>query len=149
MSRKPSLKRTVLASELQKRTLKLEQLTKSDEETSVSRMYSYCLSSTTFLINIIRLVYKDGQYTFQQLLDKDNIVTIHHRNLQKLATEMYKLQNNLSPKFMKGIFQEQVPSCFLRTEKMWESRNNRIVYWGDLFQLISQILLTLANLNKR
>ena len=33
----------------------------------------------------LRLVYKDDQYTFQQLLDKDNIVTIHQRNLQKLA----------------------------------------------------------------
>ena len=32
----------------------------------------------------LRLVYKDDQYTFQQLSDKDNTVTIHHRNLQKL-----------------------------------------------------------------
>ena len=40
-----------------------------------------------------RLVYKDDEYTFEQLLDKDNTVTIHHRNLQKLATEMYKIQN--------------------------------------------------------
>ena len=54
----------------------------------------------------LRLVYQDDQYTFQQLLDKDNTVTIHHRNLQKLAIEMYKLQNNLSPKVMKEIFQE-------------------------------------------
>ena len=58
----------------------------------------------------LRLVHKDEQYTFQQLLDKDNTVTIHHRNLQKLVIEMYKLQNNLSPKFMKEIFQEQIPA---------------------------------------
>ena len=32
----------------------------------------------------LRLVYKDEQYTFQQLLDEDNAVTrIHHRNLHK------------------------------------------------------------------
>ena len=65
----------------------------------------------------LRVVYKDDEYTFEQLLDKDNTVTIHHRNLQKLATEMYKIQNNLSPKFMKEIFQEQIPSYSLRTEK--------------------------------
>ena len=78
----------------------------------------------------LRLVYKDDEYTFEQLLDKDNTVKIHHRNLQKLATEMYKIQNNLSPKFMKGIFHEQIPSYSLRTGKIWESRNYRTVYWG-------------------
>ena len=78
----------------------------------------------------LRLVYKDDEYTYEQLLDKDNTVTIHHRNLQKLATEMYKIQNNLSPKFMKEIFHEQIPSYSLRTEKIWESRNYRTVYWG-------------------
>ena len=78
----------------------------------------------------LRLVYKYVQCTFQQLLDKDNTVTIHHRNLQKVAIEMYKLQNNLSPKFMKEIFQEQIPTHSLRTEKILESRNYRTVYWG-------------------
>ena len=75
-------------------------------------------------------VYKDDEYTFQQLLGKDNTVTIHHQNLQKLAVEMYKLQNKLSTKFMKEIFQEQIPIYSLRTEKIWESRNYRLVHWG-------------------
>ena len=40
----------------------------------------------------LRLAYKDGQYTFQQLLHKDNTVTIHHRNLQKtLKCTNYKI----------------------------------------------------------
>ena len=102
----------------------------------------------------LRLVYKDDEYTFEQLLDKDNTVTIHHRNLQKLATEMYKIQNNLSPKFMKEIFHKQIPSYSLRTEKIWESRNYRTVYWGTeslnyrgpkTWQLVHLIL---SNLNK-
>ena len=33
-------------------------------------------------VRALRLVYKDDEYTFEQLLDKDNNVTIHHRNLQ-------------------------------------------------------------------
>ena len=77
------------------------------------------------------LVYKDDQHIFQQLLDKDNAVTIHHRNLQNQAIEIYKLQNNLSPKFMKEKFQEQIPTYSLRTEKIWVSRNYRTVYWGN------------------
>ena len=43
---------------------------------------------------------------------------------------MYKFQNNLSPKFMKEIFQEQIPTYSLRTKKIWGSRNYRTVYWG-------------------
>ena len=36
----------------------------------------------------LHLVYKDRTLTFEELLVKDNSVLIHHRNLQKLATEM-------------------------------------------------------------
>ena len=38
----------------------------------------------------LRIVYKNEKLTFQELLDKDDSVTIHHRNLQRVATEMYK-----------------------------------------------------------
>ena len=40
----------------------------------------------------LRIVYKDENLTFQELLDKDGSVTVHHRNLQKLAIEMYKIK---------------------------------------------------------
>ena len=52
----------------------------------------------------LRLVYKEKNLTFEQLLEKDNAFTIHERNLQKLATEMYKVKNDLCPKTMKDLF---------------------------------------------
>ena len=52
----------------------------------------------------LRLVYKDYKLSFDELLRKDNSVSIHHRNLQKLATEMYKAYNDLSPTLVKSIF---------------------------------------------
>ena len=55
----------------------------------------------------LRLVYKNDDCTFEELLEKDNSLNIHHRNLQLLATEMYKMKNNLSPDIMKQIFFEQ------------------------------------------
>ena len=55
---------------------------------------------------VLRLVYKDPLLTFQQLLEKDNSVTIHERNLQKLATEIFKVKKKPSPKFMSNIFPE-------------------------------------------
>ena len=52
----------------------------------------------------LRLVYKEKNLTFEQLLEKDNAFTIHERNLQKLAIEMYKVKNDLCLKTMKDLF---------------------------------------------
>ena len=38
----------------------------------------------------LRITHQDNTSTFQELLKKDNSVSIHHRNLQVLATEMFK-----------------------------------------------------------
>ena len=38
----------------------------------------------------LRTVYNDNVSTFKKLLQKDNSVTIHVRNLRILATELYK-----------------------------------------------------------
>ena len=45
----------------------------------------------------LRIVYKNDNSTFQELLDKDNSITIHQRNLQRFAIEMYKVENNNLP----------------------------------------------------
>ena len=42
--------------------------------------------------------------TFEELLEKDDSVLIHIRNLQTLAIEMYKVENGGSPEIMKKIF---------------------------------------------
>ena len=48
--------------------------------------------------------YKDNFSSFEGLLSKDKSVTVHERNLQILATDMYKILNSLSPEIMKDIF---------------------------------------------
>ena len=52
----------------------------------------------------LRIVYNDDILSFDELLRKDNSVTIHHRNIQYLAVELYKAKNNLSPEIMKKVF---------------------------------------------
>ena len=52
----------------------------------------------------LRVVYKDKNLTFEDLLEKDQAFTIHERNLQKLAVEMYKVKNGLCPEVMKDLF---------------------------------------------
>ena len=52
----------------------------------------------------LRIVYNDHQCIFEELLERDNSFTIHERNLQKLATEMFKVSNGLSVQLVSENF---------------------------------------------
>ena len=78
----------------------------------------------------LRLVYEDETLSFQELLDLDDSMTIHHRNIQKLATEMFKIKNKLSPTPMIDIFREHVNVYDLRSKRCWETSKMRTVHYG-------------------
>ena len=71
----------------------------------------------------LRVVYKNEHFSFQELLHKNNSITIHQRNLQRLAIEMYKINNHLSPLPMQELFTEKTNKHDLRNKKCWESYN--------------------------
>ena len=54
----------------------------------------------------LRIVYQDYASSFTELLEKDNSTTIHNRNIQLLATELFKVKNEFWPSFMNEIFVE-------------------------------------------
>ena len=64
----------------------------------------------------LRLVYKDNKLTFNGLLELDNSVTIHQRNLQIFATEIFKVKNSLAPEIMTEVFEINEPHNNLRFE---------------------------------
>ena len=76
------------------------------------------------------LVYKDINLSFQDMLDLDNSMTIHHRNIQKLAIEMYKIKNDLSPMPMKDIFKKYVNTHDIRNNRCWEISKVITVFYG-------------------
>ena len=78
----------------------------------------------------LRLVYKDTHLTFEELLRKDGTFSIHHRNLQKLVTEVYKAKNNLSPSLMKDIFPDRKLPYNLRNINTIKSTNVHTVFNG-------------------
>ena len=55
----------------------------------------------------LRLVYDDKQSTCEELLNIDKSITIHHRNLQVLVTELYKVHYGLAPEPMNDIFEKR------------------------------------------
>ena len=52
----------------------------------------------------LRIVYQDKKSSFETLLKRDKSTSIHVKNLQHLATELFKVKNDLSPEIMKEIF---------------------------------------------
>ena len=79
---------------------------------------------------ILRITYNDRTSTFKELLEKDNSVSIHHRNLQVLATELYKIKNNMAPEILNEVFQLRTSSYNLRTNSKFYTRQVHSVYNG-------------------
>ena len=66
----------------------------------------------------LRIVYQDYLSSFTELLEKDKSTTIHNRNIQLLATELFKVKNGLSPAFMKEIFVENAQHYYGLRKKL-------------------------------
>ena len=72
----------------------------------INRLHERCL----------RIIYNDKRSTFEELLAKDNSVSVHHNNIHAIAIEMYKVVN--------GIFQEIINEVFkLREETRYHLRH--------------------------
>ena len=66
----------------------------------INRLHERCL----------QIIYDNKNSSCNELLEKDDSISIHIRNIQILATEKYKLSNNLPPPIMKLNFQRPTVS---------------------------------------
>ena len=88
----------------------------------------------------LRIVYEDNISNFEELLEKDNSVSIHHQNIQTAAIEMYKYHFNLSESSFYDIFQNARSSYNLRSQSDLEIPSvnsetygkNSLKYFGSI-----------------
>ena len=72
----------------------------------------------------LTIVYQDYASSFTELLEKNNSTALHNRNIQLLATELFKVKNGLSPAFMNEVFVENAQHYYNLTKKTEFKRNN-------------------------
>ena len=79
----------------------------------------------------LSLVYNDFSSSFSELLEKDKSVTIHHRNLQTLAYEIFKVKQNMAPEILTEIFPQKESSYSLRNSITLQGRSIKTVMYGS------------------
>ena len=88
------------------------------------------------LTNYMNVVYEYSvvitHHPFEELLEIDNYVSVHYRNIEVLATKLYKIVNGLLPEIMKEVypFNENTPHN-TRNKRMFHSRAIKSVTFGS------------------
>ena len=99
-------------------------------------VWMFCSRSINNKINslherCLRLIYNHKSSSFDELLKFDKSVTIHQRNTQKLALEMFKVLNSSSPEIMKEVFPLNTCNNYdLRHPPQFLARPVKSVYYG-------------------
>ena len=73
-------------------------------------VWNFCRSSDARKLEQIqeralRAVYCDNKSTYEELLQKAKLPTLHTWRLQAIATIMYKVKNNLAPPYIADLFE--------------------------------------------
>ena len=80
----------------------------------------------------LRIVYNSKTSTYEELLESDNSVSVHFRNVQALATELYKVVNGFSPDTMKDVFPLNENSFYnTMNKRTFDSSHIRTAHFGS------------------
>ena len=80
----------------------------------------------------LQLIYPNQhQLTFKELLEKNKTVSIHHRYLQTLATEIYKAKNKISVEVVNSLFEFTNKNYNLRNRSILKRKRYFTVHYGS------------------
>ena len=115
-----------------------------------------------WLERAFRIKYGDKIYSFKELLEKGNSVSTHHKNLQALAIEMYKMFYNMSPTILNIIAPRATPynlpnPVSFKMGKVYSALNgsetlsqftttwNKILYHNKIIRYLCHLLILNQN----
>ena len=87
----------------------------------ISQLHERCL----------RVIYSDWLSPFDVLLERDNFVSVHNRNIQFLAIDIYKVFNDICPDIMNDVFPLSTSSNYnIRGTSTFTTRSVKTLYYG-------------------
>ena len=104
----------------------------------------------------LRTVYNDTSSTFQELLQRNRSVSIHHKNIKTLTTEVFKVVNSIGPPITKTFSLFQGKQIQYQKISRNETAKARIVRYGletalyrspQLWSLVHADLKSLSDVN--
>ena len=76
----------------------------------------------------LRLLLNNHVGDFKAQLDKSNNVSCHHRNIQMLMIELYKIKNELAPPIMDSMLNKRNITYNFRNLQEFQSERKRTVF---------------------
>ena len=77
-----------------------------------------------------RLIHDDKLSSYEEHLEKDGSVSIHHINIQSLAIEMFHIKHGQSLEIVSDIFAQTTQHYNLRQNRDFRIRSVKSVYHG-------------------
>ena len=78
----------------------------------------------------LRIVLNDNISDFETMLRNMNDITIHHRNIQTLMIELFKIKYDLAPPIMDSMLNRRTICCNFRNLQEFQLERKRTVFYG-------------------
>ena len=78
----------------------------------------------------LRIVLNDNISDFDTMLQNMNDITIHHRNIQTLMIELFKINYDLGPPIMDSMLNRRTICCNFRNLQEFQSERKRTVLYA-------------------
>ena len=78
----------------------------------------------------LRIILNDYSSNFNILLENNNDICNHHRNIQVLLIEIFKMKNGLAPAIMESVLNKRFNTYNLRNFQEFATGRRRTVWYG-------------------
>ena len=79
----------------------------------------------------LRRIHNDKLSSYEELLENDRSVSIHHKNMQSLAIEMVHTKHGQSPEIVSDVFAQTAQHYDFRQNRDFRIRSVKSVYHGS------------------